>query len=270
MEKFNEIINAINMINDHNYKKSDGVVKEFIRFIFTSIDEFNEGAFEFIYEYAIKDSLMNLYEFAKENNLKEIMDSSLALPFFGYMQEGSKLKIVLKTDIEKNDSFMIDIDSSNNDIYIYCLNKKYYLIDDDISSYECPRTYAYKFENKNKVEVSSPTIVCDCLFNDEGLMIRKEIEISYQDAVFSEIARKQTFIKYLIEKENLKAAKDLILSYKEKFNLLPVLYDDKFRIIFERNKESFTIVNKISQCLIDNNIVYEEAKEIYLNPENRL
>ena len=39
---------------------------------------------------------MNLYEFAKENNLKEIMDSSLALPFFGYMQEGSKLKIVLK------------------------------------------------------------------------------------------------------------------------------------------------------------------------------
>ena len=143
---------------------------------------------------------------------------------------------------------MIDIDSSNNDIYIYCLNKKYYLIDDDISSYECPRTYAYKFENKNKVEVSSPTIVCDCLFNDEGLMIRKEIEISYQDAVFSEIARKQAFIKYLIEKENLKAAKDLI----------------------ERNKESFTIVNKISQCLIDNNIVYEEAKEIYLNPENRL
>ena len=195
MEKFNEIINAINMINDHNYKKSDGVVKEFIRFIFTSIDEINEGAFEFIYEYAIKDSLMNLYEFAKENNLKEIMDSSLALSFFGYMQEGSKLKIVLKTDIEKNDSFMIDIDSSNNDIYIYCLNKKYYLIDDDISSYECPRTYAYKFENKNKVEVSSPTIVCDCLFNDEGLMIRKEIEISYQDAVFSEIARKQTFIK---------------------------------------------------------------------------
>lgn len=81
MEKFNEIINAINMINDHNYKKSDGVVKEFIRFIFTSIDEINEGAFEFIYEYAIKDSLMNLYEFAKENNLKEIMDSSLALPF---------------------------------------------------------------------------------------------------------------------------------------------------------------------------------------------
>ena len=84
MEKFNEIINAINMINDHNYKKSDGVVKEFIRFIFTSIDEINEGAFEFIYEYAIKDSLMNLYEFAKENNLKEIMDSSLALPFFVY------------------------------------------------------------------------------------------------------------------------------------------------------------------------------------------
>ena len=106
MENFNEIINAINMINDHNYKKSDGVVKEFIRFIFTSIDEINEGAFEFIYEYAIKDSLMNLYEFAKENNLKEIMDSSLALPFFGYMQEGGKLKIVLKTDIEKNDSFM--------------------------------------------------------------------------------------------------------------------------------------------------------------------
>ena len=93
MEKFNEIINAINMINDHNYKKSDGVVKEFIRFIFTSIDEINEGAFEFIYEYAIEDSLMNLYEFAKENNLKEIMDSSLALPFFGYMQEGSKLKL---------------------------------------------------------------------------------------------------------------------------------------------------------------------------------
>ena len=52
--------------------------------------------------------------------------------------------------------------------------------------------------------------------------------------------------------------------------MLPILYDDKFRIIFERNKESFTIVNKISQCLIDNNIVYEEAKEIYLNPENRL
>lgn len=42
MENFNEIINAINMINDHNYKKSDGVVKEFIRFIFTSIDEINE------------------------------------------------------------------------------------------------------------------------------------------------------------------------------------------------------------------------------------
>ena len=270
MEKFNEIINAINMINDHNYKKSDGVVKEFIRFIFTSIDEINEGAFEFIYEYAIKDSLMNLYEFAKENNLKEIMDSSLALPFFGYMQEGSKLKIGLKIDSEKNDSFVIDIDSSNNDIHIYCLNKKYYLIDDDISSYDCPKLYVYKFENKNKVEVSSPTIVCDCLFNDEGLMIRKEIEISYQDVVFSEISKKQTFIKYLIEKGNLKAAKDLILSYKEKFNLLPVLYDDKFRIIFERNKESFTIVNKISQCLIDNNIVYEESKEIYLNPENRL
>lgn len=37
MEKFNEIINAINMINDHNYKKSDGVVKEFIRFILQAL-----------------------------------------------------------------------------------------------------------------------------------------------------------------------------------------------------------------------------------------
>ena len=62
-------------------------------------------------------------------------------------------------------------------------------------------------------------------------MIRKEIEISYQDAVFSEIARKQTFIKYLIEKENIKAAKDLILSYKEKFNLLLNKYKDKAEII---------------------------------------
>ena len=97
-------------------------------------------------------------------------------------------------------------------------------------------------------------------------MIRKEIEISYQDVVFSEISKKQTFIKYLIEKGNLKAAKDLILSYKEKFNLLPVLYDDKFRIIFERNKESFT-----NNCSKDGNYLIgigkeenEKLKETYL------
>ena len=69
MEKYDEIINAINMINKQDYNKTDNVLKDLMRFIFTSFGKFNEGAFEFIYEYAIKDSLMNFYNFAKENNL---------------------------------------------------------------------------------------------------------------------------------------------------------------------------------------------------------
>ena len=49
MEKYDEIINAINMINKQAYNKTDNVLKDLMRFIFTSFGKFNEGAFEFIY-----------------------------------------------------------------------------------------------------------------------------------------------------------------------------------------------------------------------------
>ena len=124
MEKYDEIINAINMINKQDYNKTDNVLKDLMRFIFTSFGKFNEGAFEFIYEYAIKDSLMNFYNFAKENNLKEeVINSSLTLPGIGYMKEGNSLRIILDIDPKQHDSFMIEINPSNKTINIYCLNK---------------------------------------------------------------------------------------------------------------------------------------------------
>ena len=271
MEKYDEIINAINMINKQAYNKTDNVLKDLMRFIFTSFGEFNEGAFEFIYEYAIKDSLMNFYNFAKENNLKEeVINSSLILPGIGYMKEGNSLRIILDIDPKQHDSFMIEINPSNKAINIYCLNKKYYLKGESIACYECAKAYEYCYNENNRVEVSSPTTICDCFFNEDGLMNKKEITITYDDALFMEITRKQVFVKHFLEQGNYKEAENILLSYKEKLKALPILHDDKFKVIFERNNECFTIVNKSLQCLISDNIVYEDKKEIYLNPENRL
>ena len=271
MEKYDEIINAINMINKQAYNKTDNVLKDLMRFIFTSFGKFNEGAFEFIYEYAIKDSLMNFYNFAKENNLKEeVINSSLTLPGIGYMKEGNSLRIILDIDPKQHDSFMIEINLSNKTINIYCLNKKYYLKGESIACYECAKAYEYCYNENNRVEVSSPTTICDCFFNEDGLMSKKEITITYDDALFMEITRKQVFVKHFLEQGNYKEAENILLSYKEKLKALPILHDDKFKVIFERNNECFTIVNKSLQCLISDNIVYEDKKEIYLNPENRL
>lgn len=271
MEKYDEIINAINMINKQAYNKTDNVLKDLMRFIFTSFGEINEGAFEFIYEYAIKDSLMNFYNFAKENNLKEeVINSSLTLPGIGYMKEGNSLRIILDIDPKQHDSFMIEINPSNKTINIYCLNKKYYLKGESIACYECAKAYEYCYNENNRVEVSSPTTICDCFFNEDGLMSKKEITITYDDALFMEITRKQVFVKYFLEQGNYKEVENILLSYKEKLKALPILHDDKFKVIFERNNECFTIVNKSLQCLISDNIVYEDKKEIYLNPENRL
>lgn len=271
MEKYDEIINAINMINKQAYNKTDNVLKDLMRFIFTSFGKFNEGAFEFIYEYAIKDSLMNFYNFAKENNLKEeVINSSLTLPGIGYMKEGNSLRIILDIDPKQHDSFMIEINPSNKTINIYCLNKKYYLKGESIACYECAKAYEYCYNENNRVEVSSPTTICNCFFNEDGLMSKKEITITYDDALFMEITRKQVFVKHFLEQGNYKEAENILLSYKEKLKALPILHADKFKVIFERNNECFTIVNKSLQCLISDNIVYEDKKEIYLNPENRL
>ena len=171
---------------------------------------------------------------------------------------------------DHNDSFMIEINPSNKTINIYCLNKKYYLKGESIACYECAKAYEYCYNENNRVEVSSPTTICDCFFNEDGLMSKKEITITYDDALFMEITRKQVFVKYFLEQGNYKEAENILLSYKEKLKALPILHDDKFKVIFERNNECFTIVNKSLQCLISDNIVYEDKKEIYLNPENRL
>ena len=60
------IINAINTINKNKYNRNDTVIKKLFEYIFNEIGNYNIGAFEFIYDYAINGQLMRLNKFLQD------------------------------------------------------------------------------------------------------------------------------------------------------------------------------------------------------------
>lgn len=267
------IINAINTINQNKYNRNDAVIKKLFKYIFNEIGNYNIGAFEFIYDYAINGQLMQLNKFLQDNNYSnELIEKSLEMPRIEYRQKENELLIFINQNKYNENTFLFLIDMNTKSIEVINIIEKYFL-NSDKTTYDTfsffPNTYKYYFNNNVEVEVQSFCTNCKCLFNQEGIMIKKELNISYNKYIYEYLSKIITFLSYYREIGNVNKMAYLLENNE---NLLEFLShsNDSIKAIFERDKEIFVAVHKKLFAIIENNIIYEQEKEEYINPLNRL